>query len=238
MAGINLTRNEWNETERTRERFDSWTYASEAQSSYKQLYTNCGRALSPHLHGRVLDIGNGGVFNYDCSKISTLHTLELAVAAIDLGTWPGGVHLAQGDCRAIPYPDGSFDCVVLQFLIHHLAGRTSRESDRNVLVCLEECRRVLAPRGRLLIVESLLPRVLESAWVAGWEGFRVFTALLQFPMVKQYSLSSLQTLAAQAGLANLQATPVEIGRYVSQFGFRIPAAFSPVRVALLTMTKG
>lgn len=237
MAGMSVRLGGASETQRTRERFDGWTYAAETQSTYKELYDNCGRAISERLHGRVLDIGNGGVFNYDLARSDGLHALELAVAAIDHHGWPNGVWLTQGDCRHIPFPDGSFDTVVLQFLLHHLAGRTSRESDQSVRNCLSECQRVLKRDGRLLVIESLLPRVLELAWIAGWEGFRIFTALLQFPMVKQYSLGSLRQLGEQAGLTDFEATPVATGKYVSQFGFKVPAGLSPVRVAVISMRK-
>lgn len=58
-----------------------------------------------------------------------------------------GIEAATADARALPFPDGSFDAVVGRRFLHHVP-----EADRSSIV--EEAARVLAPDGRLVLVEG------------------------------------------------------------------------------------
>lgn len=49
---------------------------------------------------------------------------------------------ARGDCRSLPFPDNSFDRVVVFEVIEHVAEQAN---------CLREIRRVLAPKGVLIL---------------------------------------------------------------------------------------
>jgi SAM-dependent methyltransferase len=56
------------------------------------------------------------------------------------------IQLDEGMAYALPYPDGSFDAVVSTLMFHHL------NSDQQART-LAEVRRVLRPRGRLVIAD-------------------------------------------------------------------------------------
>jgi ubiquinone/menaquinone biosynthesis C-methylase UbiE len=81
---------------------------------------------------------------------------------------PGSWALVEGDARAMPFHDHSFDVIVLCYLLHLLRPR-----DR-VRVLLE-VRRVVRPGGRIVIVtvdagSSVLRSVLRA--LPRWTGLR------------------------------------------------------------------
>jgi SAM-dependent methyltransferase len=104
---------------------------------------------------RVLDIGNGGFFNYDT-------TLARAVTAVDLfvkdgpGPTPNTV-FKSGSILDLPFADGSFDCCLLQNVLHHVTGNSVKENRRNLKRCLEEMFRCTAPGGKAVLLESTVP---------------------------------------------------------------------------------
>jgi ubiquinone/menaquinone biosynthesis C-methylase UbiE len=53
-----------------------------------------------------------------------------------------------GDARRVELPDGRFDQVLIFGLLHHLP-------DEDVRAVLKECRRLLAPGGRILAIEDI-----------------------------------------------------------------------------------
>ena len=91
---------------------------------------------------RLLDIGNGGTFDYDPA-------LAGAITAVDLFVEPGAerppnVEYVQGDALDLPVEDGSYDTALMVMLFHHLVGASARD-------LLGERQRVAgggAPRAR------------------------------------------------------------------------------------------
>ena len=74
---------------------------------------------------------------------------------------PAEVELRRADVRDLPYRDGSFGLVLLFTTLSSLA------SGEDVLRALREARRVLAPRGRVLVYEPRVPNPLNRAtrWI-------------------------------------------------------------------------
>lgn len=71
-------------------------------------------------------------------------------------------HLTQGIAEALPFADGSFDLVTMGYALRHVA---------DLETTFAEYRRVLAPGGRLLILEITRPRTrLSLALVRFWLG--------------------------------------------------------------------
>ncbi len=61
------------------------------------------------------------------------------------------IALDQGMAFELPYPDGSFDCVVSSLVIHHLTHENKMRTFREVI-------RVLKPGGELHIVDFGKPQ--------------------------------------------------------------------------------
>ncbi len=90
------------------------------------------RAVSPHLKGRLLDIG--------CGDNELVRRYGHGVG-VDVYDWGGGA-LILPDCSRLPFQDRSFDTVTILAALNHIPNRAQ---------VLEEVRRLLAEDGRLLI---------------------------------------------------------------------------------------
>ena len=70
------------------------------------------------------------------------------------------VTLETGDVRALRFPDGYFDCVTIQGLLHHL---------EDLAPCVREADRVLRPGGFLYISEPTRdPTAVKRALMRVW----------------------------------------------------------------------
>ena len=75
----------------------------------------------------------------------------------------GGAHVATADARELPFEDDAFDVVVGRRFLHHVPAE-----DRGHVV--EEAARVLAPDGRLVVLEGT-PGLYRR--LTKWIGFRL-----------------------------------------------------------------
>lgn len=53
-------------------------------------------------------------------------------------------------------PDNYYDAIIIQTVIHHLAGNTPRESEQNVLEALRNCKRILKKMVKYWWLSQLL----------------------------------------------------------------------------------
>jgi len=120
----------------------------------------------PRAAGKVLELGIGGGLNlqfYDPAKVESVSgvdpSAELRAVAMSAERPEGlKVEIQKGTAEALPFENGSFDCVVCTFTL------CSVQSPR---AALEEARRVLKPGGRFLYCEHGLA---PDADVAKWQG--------------------------------------------------------------------
>jgi ubiquinone/menaquinone biosynthesis C-methylase UbiE len=136
-------------------------------------------ALGPRGAARVLDVGTGGgqipakiarrrpdwrIWGVDragsmlaAGAAGILAARRAAVSAIE----PFRLGLALAEARALPFPDGAFDLVISNSLLHHIGDPTP---------VLDEISRVAGTSGRVLLRDLRRPpRGLLRAWVA-WHG--------------------------------------------------------------------
>ena len=100
---------------------------------------------------RVLDVGCGtGLYTTRLSSDEQVDfiAIDVATAALRVAARRTGpnVHVLAADANDLPFPDGSFDAVVGNAVLHHLSLEPS----------LAELTRVLAPGGRLCFAEPNL----------------------------------------------------------------------------------
>lgn len=124
------------------EHFDWQTNAPVVSEHERNLL----RAAFLPLGARVLDLG--------CGEGATLHHLGAPDGAVGLDLFEDKLAFARtrlptcrfvtGSVYELPFEDGSFDHVLVRDVIHHLD-----EPER----CIDECARVLAPGGRLDVLE-------------------------------------------------------------------------------------
>lgn len=217
----------------------------EANLEYKNyidefdVYRYCSMTINQTMNAGVkdmLDIGTGGVINYDASKAENIVALDLFVDEGKTSNYPN-VRFRKGSALDLPFENDRFDMVMMQNLLHHVVGKSVHESKKMLRRVISESYRVLKPGGRLLIVESTVPGwffVLESA------VFSLFARInpLKHPATFQYTQEYIKEIAEDEGFSLLEYVNVPKGRYVIQFGFKFPSALTPVRVMKLLLLKG
>ena len=107
--------------------------------------------LAPGM--RVVDVGVGtGLVADAAAEIVKDARLVIGVDPSDgmmaHARLPEGVRLLRGKAESIPLPDGSADFISMGFALRHVGGLDA---------AFHEFRRVLAPGGRLLIMELTRP---------------------------------------------------------------------------------
>lgn len=126
-------------------------------------------------HERVLDVGCGrGLL-----LIGAAHRLTDG-AAVGVDRWVRGavsgnrpkaarrnaeqegvadrVQVVEGDARSLPFPDGSFDVVLSNFVLHEMDSREDRER------MLRELVRVLRPGGQVALLDFIFTEQAARVW--------------------------------------------------------------------------
>jgi len=115
-------------------------------------------ALAPAI-AQVLDVGTGTaripILIAKQRQHWQIAGIDLARAMLEIGrknvekaNLKQQIHLEGVDAKQLPYPDGQFDLVLSNSLIHHLP---------NPLTFLQELNRVVKPNGGILLRDLLRP---------------------------------------------------------------------------------
>ncbi len=102
------------------------------------------------------------------------------------------LHFEWGLADALPHVDASVDVVIASLLLHHLP----RESK---LRALREARRVLAPAGRLVVVDWGRPH--DPLMRAGFFTLRLLDG---FENTRDHAVGRLPSLIAQTGFTSVK----------------------------------
>jgi SAM-dependent methyltransferase len=191
--------------------------------------------------GQLIDIGNGGVFDYDTSLVTSITAIDLFLDDLtpDLlqKYFPANARPRQGSALAIPEPDGKFDMALVVMLLHHLAGNDWLSSWHNAQRAIDEAWRVLRPTGRLLIVESCVPW-----WFFQIEkpSFLILSKLvgsvLSHPITFQFPVEMIADHLRKRS-RHVTTNRIAKGKYVLQFGFKIPSIFTPIQIWAIEANK-
>jgi SAM-dependent methyltransferase len=189
--------------------------------------------------GRLLDVGNGGVFEYDTAGVESIVAVDLFLSDVPQEQFPPNVEVRDGDAMALDEPDQAYDAVLHSFLYHHLVGDTAAALLDNVRSAISEAERVLNPGGRLIVPEGCVPR-----WFYNFEraAFRPLVGLSKTPLLGGHPATLLlpaQDVASLIGekLTVQRVERIPVGRWVSHFGHRWPAALTPARPFIIVATK-
>jgi SAM-dependent methyltransferase len=201
-----------------------------------ECYRNIRRVVEREVRGlnQLLDIGNGGFFNYDTATVGH-------VTAVDLFLQDGPGPTANSTFRAgsflhLPFPEQSFDGVLQQNVLHHVTGRTVRENFSNMSRCLAEMFRVLRPGGKVVIVESTVGPLFNLL-----EQF-FYRPLLWIkrgghPVTFQFTPRQLLGAAGDAGLELEEFSWIPRGPFILQFGYLWPCILTPAKPAKLIFRR-
>lgn len=144
------------------------------------------RATTPHVGGRVLDIGNGGLLSFGLADVASVTIADLCgeslrtVKTVD----DGGIRALSDAERAVlrcveasamelPFEDAAFDVVVMLYVAHHLSMPTKRGVRENIERALSEVHRVLVDGGTFVLLENCptrLPKLVQDLGFGLWYG--------------------------------------------------------------------
>ena len=193
-------------------------------------YVNIRSSINDAIQGvdTALDVGNGGVFDYDVTLVRQIIALDLFLEDLPRDTFPKNAIPRNGSALEIPEADKSFNAVIMVMLLHHLVGNTVKGSLANVDLALREGFRVLEPGGKLVLVESCIP-----SWFYGFERFIfpvaswIIDKTIQHPMTLQYPTKKIISMLEKHS-TNIEVTKIPKGRWVLQYGFKYPSALTPI----------
>lgn len=130
---------------------DTWDSIRSLHVAESEVEEAIGRALGDQPLGRLVDIGTGTGRMIELFGRSALQSvgidrssemLRLARVKLEAAGIPSS--LRQGDMYALPIDDGSADTIIIHQVLHYAHSPAA---------AIDEASRVLAPGGRLLIVD-------------------------------------------------------------------------------------
>ena len=77
---------------------------------------------------------------------------------IDTKSLPKNIKLEIGSALDLPDNLKNFDAVISVMLIHHLIGKDVVSNLKNLDKCISESKKALSENGKLIIVESCVPK--------------------------------------------------------------------------------
>jgi SAM-dependent methyltransferase len=212
-----------------RDRLSSYRQNIEGMETYTRIRTSINEVIVGA--DRVIDIGNGGVCDYDAKLVREITAIDLFLDEMPPGyRQPPNVTLKVGSALNIPEADHSFDCAVMVMLIHHLIGSNVKESIENIRRALREAHRVVRPGGRIIVVESCV-----APWFYRFERLvfpvadAVAAAITGHPATIQYPPEMLRSEIEQVFAAPVEVEEIRRGRLLLQFGYKFPSVLTPAR---------
>jgi ubiquinone/menaquinone biosynthesis C-methylase UbiE len=130
----------------------------------------------------------------------------------------GAIETMVGAAEALPFDDGCFDLVVTRYSAHHW---------QNVPRALEECARVTASGGRLIVIDVVAPEepLLDTS-------LQVIEFLRDASHVRDYRISEWRAMQKAAGFVESSVrrwrTSIDFPAWIARIGT------APQRVAALT----
>jgi SAM-dependent methyltransferase len=184
--------------------------------------------------GSVLDVGNGGFFNYDTSLAGHVTAVDLF-----LKDGPGPTHnssFRQGSFLDLPFADASFDCVLQQNVFHHVTGASVAQNHANMRRCMAEMYRCTRPGGKAVVIESTVGPLF---YAFEWLVYRPVLAIKKggHPVTFQFTARQLIRAAADCGFRIDEFTFIPRGAFLLQFGYRWPSALTPAKPIKLVLGR-
>jgi SAM-dependent methyltransferase len=204
-------------------------------------YRNIRRAVTEEVRGieNLLDVGNGGVFEYDTSAVGSIVAVDLFLDQLPASHFPANVAARNGDALALDEPADRYDAVLHAFVYHHLVGERPADSLQNTRRAIAEAERVVKPGGRLIVAESCVP-----SWFYGIErlAYRPLRGLARTPLMGGHpaTLQLTRPMLEEAIAERFEiqrSYRIPLGRWITQFGHRWPTALTPVRAYMVVAIK-
>lgn len=202
-------------------------------------YRKIRDAIDPEIVGsrRLLDVGNGGVFDYNTDLAVEIVGVDLFLdgTPAELGE---NIVLRRGDALALDEPSEAYDRVLEISVFHHLIGTNVDSTLINIRQAVDEAHRVLEPGGRLVVMESCVSKraFMVERMLFGALRHVARTRFMSHPATLQFPPEMIAD-AIRDRFDDVAVTPIPVGRWIIQFGLRWPTALTPARPYLFTATR-
>lgn len=230
-----------------------WEYFDEESREYVQTimdaegdyYDKAEKFITPLFppNGRVLDIGNGGILNYDYSNLKELVCADIWISKKIEEAYKDVANISFIESNIMDMNNiesGYFDIVIVQNVIHHLAENDYRTTRKNCVKAMKESTRVLKRGGKLIICESTVKRWFEILEKIFFKPMLYCCDLLKFDRVFQYSSVSLEKLLKKelVDIASLERMEdIVMGEHILFLGRKFPAWLLPCSVTFYLLKK-
>lgn len=223
------------------QKIHSYYQESIEKKNIANLHIRIKKEIEPQLKGRVLDIGSGGITQYENKDIQTLISVDNVFEFLKKSKSENIFNVA-GDIRAIPFKDKALDCIVIQFVVHHLGENCLHKNLDNVERAVSETSRVLKGGGRVYVVDGMVPIFLEKLERLGYRFTYRALKLMGKPMVFMVSVKYFLGLLRKYNLNPEKIMTIDWGGMTefSQALFpwlRLPLKYSPFRCALISAIR-
>lgn len=203
--------------------------------TYKILYSEITNTLKNSK--KLLDIGHGGSFDYDTSKLESITGLDLD-EMIDSSSLPKNIKLQKGSALDIPKDLKNFDTVIVVMLLHHLVGNSVSENLKNLNKCLEEINKTLSKNGQLIIVESCVPNwFYKIEKILFKPTSYLIKKFMKHPPAFQFTRNILVDYLKKNNFENINLKKIKQGNFILQYGIKFPTFLTPVETIIITANR-
>ena len=203
--------------------------------TYKILYSEITNTLKNSK--KLLDIGHGGSFDYDTSKLESITGLDLD-EMIDPSSLPKNIKLKKGSALDIPKDLKNFDTVIVVMLLHHLVGNSVSENLENLDRCLGEINKILMKDGQLIIVESCVPNWFYKIEKLLFKPTSYFIKkFMKHPPAFQFTRNILIDYLKKNNFKNIHLKKIKQGNFILQYGIKFPTILTPVETVIITTNR-
>ena len=181
----------------------------------------------------LLDIGNGGVFEYPIDHIRRVVAIDVFVERDFAERYPR-VEWHQVSALDMNFLE-RFDTVIAVNTLHHIVGSSVRATYANLAEFMKRTTGCLCDDGRLVLIESTMPR-----WFVRLYSFLFPLVLalwpLSHPPTFQFHYRDIVKAADQAGLSLREFTWIPKTSDVLFLGWQIKGWIVPIRIGKFVFT--
>ncbi len=182
----------------------------------------------------LLDVGHGGSFDYDTSKVNKIVGLDLD-EMIEKNSIPKNVKLEVGSALQIPENLTNFDTVLFVMLIHHLVGKNVSENFKNLNKCIKQSKKALSKNGKLVIVESCVPKWFYNIEKLLFKPTSYFiNKFMKHPPAFQFTKEIISETLIKNGFKNVKIEKIKQGKFILQYGIKFPTVLTPVETIIFS----
>jgi cyclopropane fatty-acyl-phospholipid synthase-like methyltransferase len=182
----------------------------------------------------LLDIGNGGLFEYPIAHIGRVVATDVFVEDTFAEHYPA-VDWRQVSALEMEFSE-RFDTVLAINTLHHIIGNSVPGTYRNLDTFMERSLACLTPGGKIVLIESTMPRWFVAAYSL---VFPLVLTLwpLSHPPTFQFYFRDILKSAERAGLTLREFTWIPKTSDFMFLGVRVKKWMAPIRVGKFVFAR-